>query len=149
MATGTQTTMETTVTQSDAQGDAQGGAQLITFEGDATKTAGVTLEPVSLTMGGAGIPFNGEIEASPNRVVRVSSVVPGRITRLMVSLGDRVKRGQTLAIVESRAIGEAQSAYQQATARFNNARSNLSVVQKQARAGVFSRAPATMISRAL
>jgi len=134
----TQTTTETTAPESEAP---SGGTQLITFEGDATATAGVRLAPVSLTSSGAGIPFNGEIEASPNRVVRVSSVVPGRITRLLVSLGDRVRRGQTLAIVESRAIGEAQSAYQQAVARFGNAQSNINVVTRQARAGVFARAP--------
>ena len=118
-----------------------GGVQTIVFEGSPGQTAGVMLAPVTLAPAASGIPFNGEVEASPNRVVRVSSVVPGRITRLLVSLGDRVQRGQTLAIVESRAIGEAQSAYQQAVARFQNAQSNLNVVTRQARAGVFARAP--------
>lgn len=118
-----------------------GEAQLIVFVGDATQTAGVTVAPVTLGPASGGIPFNGEVEASPNRVVRVSSVVPGRITRLMVSLGDRVRKGQTLAIIESRAIGEAQSAHQQAVARLQNAQSNLNVVTRQARAGVFARAP--------
>ena len=140
-----QPTVEITATESE---NPTGGPQLIAFEGDAKTTAGVTLAPVALTAGGAGLPFNGEIKASPNRVVRVSSVVPGRITRLLVSLGDRVQRGQTLAIVESRAIGEAQSAYQQAVARFDNAQSNLNVVNKQARAGVFSRAPLEAARRA-
>jgi multidrug efflux pump subunit AcrA (membrane-fusion protein) len=79
--------------------------------------------------------------------VRVASIVPGRVTRLTVSLGDAVRQGQTLAVVESRAIGEAQSAYQQAAARFQNARSNLNVVQQQARAGVFSRAPLEAVQR--
>ncbi len=118
-----------------------GGGEEIVFEGDSLKTAGVQVAPVALALQTSGIPFNGEIEASPNRVVRVSSVVPGRVTRLYVSIGDKVRRGQTVAVVESRAIGEAQSAYQQAVARFNNARSNLNVVLQQARAGVFSRAP--------
>lgn len=138
-------TTETTVVESEAP---SGGVQLITFDGDAAQTAGVQIAPVALSPAAGGIPFNGEVEASPNRVVRVSSVVPGRITRLLVSLGDRVRQGQTLAIVESRAIGEAQSAYQQAVARFGNAQSNLNVVTRQARAGVFARAPLEAARRA-
>jgi RND family efflux transporter MFP subunit len=88
-----------------------------------------------------GITFTGQIAADPNGTVRVASIVPGRVTRLNVAQGDTVKQGQILAVVESRAIGEAQSAHQLAIARFRNAQSNLNVVQQQARAGVFSRAP--------
>jgi cobalt-zinc-cadmium efflux system membrane fusion protein len=54
--------------------------------------------------------------------------VPGRVVSLYASVGDNVRKGQTVAIVESRAIGEAQSSYRQAVARFDNANSNLNVV---------------------
>ena len=132
---------ESVTEDSGAEVEEKGDTTLIKFDGDASKSSGVQVTTVALSPAASGIPFNGEIEASPNRVVRVSSVVPGRVTRLLVSLGDNVRQGQTLAVVESRAIGEAQSAHQQATARFQNARSNLNVVLQQARAGVFSRAP--------
>jgi biotin carboxyl carrier protein len=97
--------------------------------------------PVLVSRLATGIAFSGQVAPDPNGVVRVASIVPGRVTRLNVAQGDVVRQGQVLAIVESRAIGEAQSAYQQALARFNNAQSSLDVVQQQARAGVFSRAP--------
>ena len=97
--------------------------------------------PVRVSQLATGIAFSGQIAPDPNGTVRVASIVPGRVTRLGVAQGDVVKAGQVLAIVESRAIGEAQSAYGQALARFNNAQSNSDVVQQQARAGVFSRAP--------
>ena len=129
-------------------GHAEGGAEEIKFEGDAAQTAGVRVAPVSLTTPTVGIPFSGQIGPDPNGTVRVSSLVPGRIARLNVSVGDRVSRGQVLAVVESRAIGEAQSGFEQATARFQNARSNLDVVQRQARAGVFSRGPVETARRA-
>jgi RND family efflux transporter MFP subunit len=122
-------------------GDEHGGAEEIKFEGNAAKTAGIVIAPVASQLQTSGIPFNGQLVANPNGLVRVSSLVPGRVSTLYVSPGDNVSKGQTLAIVESRAIGEAQSSYQQAVARFNNAKSNLNVVLKQARAGVFSRAP--------
>lgn len=101
----------------------------------------IKTQPVRVSQLASGITFSGQIAANPNGVVRVASIVPGRVTRLAVAQGDRVRQGQIVAVVESRAIGEAQSAYRQAQARFTNAQSNLNVVQQQARAGVFSRTP--------
>lgn len=100
------------------------------------KTATATLSSLS-----TGVSFSGQIAPNPNGLVRVASLVPGRVTRLTVGQGDTVRAGQVVAVVQSRAVGEAQSAYQQALARANNAQSNLRVVQEQAQAGVFSQAP--------
>jgi len=124
------------------------GAGEIKFEEDAAQTAGVRVAPVTLVAQTSGIPFNGQIAPDPNGVVRVSSLVPGRVASLNVSVGDRVRRGQVLAVIESRAVGEAQSGFEQATARFQNALSNLDIVQRQARAGVFSRGPVEAARRA-
>ena len=104
--------------------------------------------PVKVAQLATGIAFNGQIAPTQGASVRVSSLVPGRITRLSVKQGDRVKQGQIVAIVESRAIGEAQSAFGQAQARLVNAKSNLKVIQAQAKAGVFSRAPLEAARRA-
>jgi RND family efflux transporter MFP subunit len=108
----------------------------------------IKTQPVQVAQLATGITFNGQIAPNPNGVVRVASIVPGRVTRLNAAQGDTVKQGEVVAIVESRAIGEAQSAYQQAQARFNNAKSNLNVVQQQAKAGVFSRAPLEIAQKA-
>ncbi len=108
----------------------------------------IKTSPVQVAQLATGISFSGQIAADPNGLVRVASIVPGRVTRLAVAQGDSVRQGQVVAIVESRAVGEAQSAYQQALARFNNARSGLGVVGQQARAGVFSRAPLEVAQRA-
>jgi len=108
----------------------------------------VKTQPVQMAQLTTGITFSGQVAPDPNGTVRVASIVPGRVTRLAVAQGDRVQAGQVVAVVESRAIGEAQSAYRQALARFNNARSNLGVVQQQARAGVFSRAPLEVAQKA-
>ena len=105
-------------------------------------------QPVTMAQLATGITFSGQVAASPNGTVRVASIVPGRVTRLNVAQGDRVQQGQVLAVVESRAVGEAQSAYQQALSRYSTAQSNLNVVQQQARAGVFSRAPLEVAQKA-
>ena len=128
---------------------AEGAIQTVQFDDESARLAGIVVRPVSVASLQTGVPFNGQIAPDPNGIARVASLVPGRVTRLNVSQGDRVSQGQVLAIVESRAIGEAQSAYSQAVARFNNAQSNLSVVTKQAKAGVFSRAPVEAARRAL
>lgn len=133
----------------EGKGHSEGeGEEKITFDEAALKTAKVQVAPVALMAQTSGIPFSGQLAPNPNGVVRVASVVPGRITRLMVSVGDNVRQGQTVAVVESRAVGEAQSAYQQASARLQNARANLNVVLQQAKAGVFSRAPVEAARRA-
>jgi RND family efflux transporter MFP subunit len=113
----------------------------IQFDEVSAKLAGIKLTEVKLGKLATGIAFNGQIAADPNAVAQVASLVPGRVTQLLVSQGDKVKAGQTLAIIESRAIGEAQSAFAQAAARHQNAKTHLSVVRKQAQAGVFSRGP--------
>ncbi|MDF2441694.1 MAG: hypothetical protein JWN98_2678 [Abditibacteriota bacterium] len=102
---------------------------------------GIDSEPVDVAQLPSGVAFTGQIAPNPDGTVRVASLVPGRVTRLAVSQGDRVRKGQVVAVVESRAVGEAQSTYQQALARLRNAQSQLNVVRQQARAGVFSRAP--------
>ncbi len=104
--------------------------------------------PVTVAQLATGIAVTGQIAANQNDLVRVASLVPGRVTKLNVKQGDKVNKGQIVAIVESRAVGEAQSAYAQAAARLANAKSNLNVVQQQAKAGVFSRAPLEAARRA-
>ncbi len=135
--------------EADTSGEADSSAvQTVQFDDESARLAGLQVRAVTISQLATGVPFNGQIATDPNGVARVASLVPGRITRLNVSQGDRVTQGQVLATVESRAIGEAQSAYQQAMSGFNNAQSNLNVVTKQARAGVFARAPIEAARRA-
>ncbi len=104
--------------------------------------------PVKVAQLATGIAFNGQIAPDQGASVRVSSLVPGRVTSLNVKQGDKVTQGQVVAVVESRDIGEAQSAFTQAQARLQNAQSNLKVINAQANAGVFSRAPLEAARRA-
>jgi cobalt-zinc-cadmium efflux system membrane fusion protein len=64
----------------------------------------------------------GKIEADPSRVSKVVLPAPGRITQVMVRLGDAVTRGAPLLTIESPDIGATRSAYRQAQARVNQAR---------------------------
>jgi membrane fusion protein, heavy metal efflux system len=44
-----------------------------------------------------------------NAMAQVTSIVPGRVIKLAAQLGDRVKRGQELAVIESTELGAAES----------------------------------------
>jgi cobalt-zinc-cadmium efflux system membrane fusion protein len=66
------------------------------------------------------------IEANPNRVAHAVVPAPGRITRLMVKLGDSVQQGQPLVAIESSAVTELESAYVQAGSMIRQAELALS-----------------------
>lgn len=63
------------------------------------------------------------VEANRERIAHVLPRIPGRITRVTAKLGDSVRQGQTLATLESIEAGEAYSAYRQALAEANVAKS--------------------------
>jgi cobalt-zinc-cadmium efflux system membrane fusion protein len=54
------------------------------------------------------------IEANPNRIGRARLPVPGRIVNVMVQLGDAVKAGQPLAIIDSPSVADAETGFLQA-----------------------------------
>jgi cobalt-zinc-cadmium efflux system membrane fusion protein len=65
----------------------------------------------------------GKILANENRLAHLSPRVPGRIVAVYANLGDRVKAGDRLLLLDSPAFGEAQLGYRKA-------RTMLSVTEK-------------------
>ena len=65
----------------------------------------------------------GKILANENRLAHLSARVPGRIVAVYANLGDRVKEGDRLLLLDSPAFGEAQLEYRKA-------RTTLSVTEK-------------------
>ena len=70
------------------------------------------------------------IQANQDKLARVAPRVPGRVTKVMARLGDKVKPGQPLALIDSIEVGEAQSAYAQAASEQPLARANLDRAEK-------------------
>lgn len=75
------------------------------------------------------ITVRGPVTALPNEDVKVSALVPGRVTSVTVAEGDSVKQGQVVASIDRRPIEEqrrqAAAALEQANAQVENARLNL------------------------
>jgi len=70
-------------------------------------------------VGGVAIPA--EVQFEPSSTAHVGPLVPGRITKVAVALGDRVKRGQLLGVVASSNVSEARARLDQARARLSAA----------------------------
>ncbi len=83
------------------------------------KTDRVALRPFRLELKAQA----GKILANENRLAHLSARVPGRIVAVYADLGDRVKEGDRLLLLDSAAFGEAQL-------EFRKARTTLGVTDK-------------------
>lgn len=114
--------------------DEHGGEVRISAE--ALERAGIrvgTAEQRALT-GGVAIPA--EIQFAPSSTAHVGPLASGRITRVAVALGDRVKRGQLLGVVVSSDASEARARLDQARARLTAAESTLKRQKQLASEGI-------------
>jgi RND family efflux transporter MFP subunit len=102
-------------------------------EGAANIVAEVTVTRVERADIASTLSVSGTISALPNQDVRVSSLVPGRVARMMVAEGDRIQEGQVLAKIDDRPfhdqVQQAQAAVDQAKANLEN--SDLSLQRNQ------------------
>lgn len=92
--------------------------------GEAAK-AEVTLTRVARAEISQTLTLTGTAAALPNQDVRVSALVPGRVTELRVAEGDRVQSGEVVAKLDDRPyrdqLQQAEAASQQAKANSENA----------------------------
>src|SRR5215472_6480628 len=82
----------------------------------------------------ASVPFDevvspGKIEANPNLMSRVSLPLAGRVSSVLVKLGDSVKRGDPILTLEAPDADAAVSSYLQGQAAINQAKANLNKAQ--------------------
>lgn len=85
---------------------------------------------------GGGVDAPAEVAFQPDKVAHVTLLVPGRITSVKASLGDKVKRGDTLAVVESAELSEAQGASGQAQAALDVAKKSFERQKELQAAGI-------------
>jgi cobalt-zinc-cadmium efflux system membrane fusion protein len=83
-----------------------------------------------------GVDAPAEVTFQPDKVAHVTLLVPGRITSVKAKLGDRVKRGDTLAMVDSAELSEAQGASAQAQAALDIAKKSFDRQKELQTAGI-------------
>jgi len=66
----------------------------------------------------------GQVDFEQDRLAHVTPRIPGRVDEVKADLGDKIQKGQVLAIIDSIELGQAKSAYLQAKAHEDLARQN-------------------------
>ena len=89
----------------------------------------------------------GQIEPMPENLVNLNSRVTGRVLEIRARVGDRVRRGQVLAVLDSEEIHRAEVAYAQAKRELEFARAELERRKRLAQLGVYG-SPALEEARA-
>lgn len=80
---------------------------------DSLERLGIRVAPVELREMAEFVETNGIIDYDQTRIVKISSRVPGMVWRVERDIGDQVRQGELLAILEATRVGEAKSEFLQ------------------------------------
>lgn len=92
----------------------KGDEKLLALSAEEVQRAGIKVQKLALQEKAEQVTVTATIQANQDRLAHVAPRVPGRIMKVNASLGDHVKAGQALAVLDSIELGEARSAYLQA-----------------------------------
>ena len=106
---------------------------------DAVARAGIVVAQAMSGTSATEIRLPGVVEPNAYRQVVVTPLVAGRVTKVGPALGDRVRRGQTLAEIYSPTLAEAQTRYVSAQAMLDAHDRELQRTQKLVEIGAASR----------
>jgi len=106
---------------------------------EAADRAGIVVAPIASGVSGMELRLPGVVEPNAYRQVVVTPLVAGRVTKVGPVLGDRVRRGETLAEIYSPAVAEAQTRYVSAQAMLDAHDRELQRTQKLVEIGAASR----------
>ena len=84
---------------------------VVTLSKDAVTRAGISVTPISAQPVTDSLRVPGVVEPNAYRQVSVTPLVAGRVVRVSVQLGDRVRKGQSIAQVYSPELAEARTKY--------------------------------------
>lgn len=90
-----------------------------TLSADAVKIAGITIDTVRMASWQTAVSVPGRIELDPSALETIGSITEGRITHVVVRVGDRVTAGQALVMIHSHEIMDARRSLTAGTARVN------------------------------
>jgi RND family efflux transporter MFP subunit len=114
-------------------------------EGAKQEAAPTTVTVTQVTRGDVSriLQVTGSVAAPPNRDVKVSSLVAGRIADLIVAEGDRVETGQVIAKIDDRTyrdlVTQAEAGVSQAQAKVESTKLNLARNEDLVQKGIAAR----------
>jgi membrane fusion protein, heavy metal efflux system len=104
---------------------------------EAMELAEIQIAPSSTRLVAEKLPVSGTLEAGGDRLVKVTPRVAGKVVAVRAVVGDAVRAGQVLGLIESTELAQAQAAHRQAVSRVAVARNNLQRQRDLARLGAF------------
>jgi cobalt-zinc-cadmium efflux system membrane fusion protein len=107
------------------QGGEKAAGGFITMSPQQIAATGIQLTQPIIGGGSGAIQAAALVESDPDRTRVVAAPIEGRIVALTRNLGDFVRRGDTLAIIESREAASLQAEVEKARSRLNLARATL------------------------
>jgi cobalt-zinc-cadmium efflux system membrane fusion protein len=107
------------------QGGAQAAGGFITMSPQQIAAAGIQLTQPIVGGGSGAIQAAALVDSDPDGTRVVAAPIEGRIVALTRNLGDYVRRGETLAVIESREAATLQAEVERARSRLNLARVTL------------------------
>jgi membrane fusion protein, heavy metal efflux system len=113
------------------------GDKIVVPEGSALRKA-LTVQPATARPVNAKFALPAVVESDPARTAAVLTPLSGRLVSLKVALGDRVKKGQELAIIDSPDLGQAYDDEAKAADTLRLADKNLERQEGQHRIGAAS-----------
>jgi membrane fusion protein, heavy metal efflux system len=108
-----------------AQDGARQAPRELKVTADLQKKWGLATGPVARLTVSGGVTLPGVVALNQQRTAQIGSPLEGRVTSIGVDLGDQVRRGQVLVVLQSPALAQAQTTFLQAAARRNVARREL------------------------
>lgn len=112
------------------EGEAESG--VVELSEKAAANVNIRVQPVERRSLSGLIATTGTVDFDPDRVAHIGARLSGRLQQTRVELGDRVRAGDILAVIDSVELGRDKSEYLQAKARTELARRTLEREQKLA-----------------
>lgn len=100
----------------------EGAARAVELTEEQMQRLGIAVDSVRGGSAASVIERPATVLFDPDRAAQVGPRVEGQVVRVTADLGERVRRGETLAILSSVELGRARSAYQTAQARLKTRR---------------------------
>jgi cobalt-zinc-cadmium efflux system membrane fusion protein len=93
-------------------------------------SSGITLDVAQSAVINSGVSVQGEIIADNNKLARIMPLVRGFIADVRKNIGDKVKKGEVLAIIQSRELAEIKGDYFASKKQFELAESEYKRAQE-------------------
>jgi cobalt-zinc-cadmium efflux system membrane fusion protein len=99
------------------------GQEVVRLSREALAATPVQIVPAERRPLGVTIDATAVVELNADRVAHIAPRIPGRVVQTLIQLGQAVRRGEPLVILDSVELGEAKSAFRKARVRLEVAQS--------------------------